>query len=59
MKNRDDILYKLEMLRSLNISMGDYSTWTDEYNFKNYQDRIDGLCLVSNDIIDEIRKMVE
>jgi hypothetical protein len=59
MKNRDDILYKLEMLRSLNISMGDYSTWTDEYNFKNYQDRIDGLCLVSNDIIGEIRKMVE
>jgi hypothetical protein len=59
MKNKDDILYKLQMLRDLNISMGDYSEWMDEYNFKNCQDRIDGLCLISNDIIDEIEKMVE
>lgn len=55
---KDDILYKLAMLRSLNISMGDYSTWTDEYNFKNYQDRIDGLCLVSKDLIDEITNLI-
>ena len=47
------------MLRDLNISMGDYSEWMDEYNFKNCQDRIDGLYLISNDIIDEIEKMVE
>lgn len=58
MDDVNDILYKLEMLRSLNISIGDYSEWMDEMNYKDYKDRIDGLCLVSKDIIDEIKHMI-
>lgn len=55
---KDDVLYKLAMLRNLNISIGDYSEWMDEMNYKDYKDRIDGLCLVSKDIIDEIKHMI-
>lgn len=55
---KDDVLYKLAMLRSLNISIGDYSGWIDEMNYKDYRDRIDGLCLVSKDLIDEITNLI-
>lgn len=55
---KDDILYKLAMLRNLNISIGDYSGWIDEMNYKDYRDRIDGLCLVSKDIIDEVTNLI-
>lgn len=55
---KDDVLYKLAMLRSLNISIGDYTGWIDEMNYKDYKDRIDGLCLVSKDIIDEITNLI-
>lgn len=41
------------------ISILTNTEWTDKYNFKNYRDRIDSLCLISKDIIDEIRSMVE
>ncbi|MBS9400081.1 hypothetical protein [Pediococcus acidilactici] len=58
MDDVNDILYKLEMLRSLNISIGDYSEWMDQVNYKDYRDRIDGLCLVSKDLIDEIKHMI-
>lgn len=58
MDDVNDILYKLEMLRSLNISIGDYSEWMDQVNYKDYKDRIDGLCLVSKDIIDEITNLI-
>lgn len=55
---KDDVLYKLAMLRNLNISIGDYSGWIDEMNYKDYRDRIDGLCLVSKDIIDEVTNLI-
>lgn len=55
---KDDVLYKLAMLRSLNISIGDYTGWIDEMNYKDYKDRIDGLCLVSKDLIDEITNLI-
>ena len=55
---KDDILYKLAMLRNLNISIGDYSGWIDEMNYKDYTDRIDGLCLAQKDIIDEIINLI-
>lgn len=58
MDDVNDILYKLEMLRSLNISIGDYSEWMDDKNYQSYRDRIDGLCLVQKDIIDEIKHMI-
>lgn len=56
---KDDVLYKLAILRSLNITIGDYSEWIDEMNYKDYRDRIDALCLAQKDIIDEIKHMVE
>ncbi|MGK4186509.1 hypothetical protein AB0X43_09065 [Pediococcus pentosaceus] len=55
---KDDVLYKLAVLRSLNISIGDYSEWMDDKNYQSYKDRIDGLCLVSKDIIDEITNLI-
>lgn len=55
---KDDVLYKLAALRSLNISIGDYTSWIDEMNYKDYTDRIDGLCLAQKDIIDEIKHMI-
>lgn len=55
---KDDVLYKLAALRSLNISIGDYTGWIDDKNYKDYTDRIDGLCLVQKDIIDEIKHMI-
>lgn len=55
---KDDVLYKLAMLRSLNITIGDYSGWIDEMNYKDYTDRIDGLCLAQKDIIDEITNLI-
>lgn len=55
---KDDILYKLEMLRSLNITIGDYSEWLDDKNYQSYKDRIDGLCLVSKDLIDEVTNLI-
>lgn len=55
---KDDVLYKLAVLRSLNISIGDYSGWIDDKNYQSYRDRIDGLCLVSKDIIDEIINLI-
>ncbi len=55
---KDDVLYKLAMLRSLNISIGDYTGWIDEMNYQSYRDRIDGLCLVSKDLIDEITNLI-
>lgn len=55
---KDDVLYKLAMLRSLNITIGDYSEWMDEMNYKDYRDRIDALCLVSKDLIDEITNLI-
>lgn len=55
---KDDILYKLAVLRSLNISIGDYSEWMDDKNYQSYKDRIDGLCLVSKDLIDEITNLI-
>lgn len=60
MKNdvNDDVLYKLAMLRSLNISIGDYSGWIDDKNYQSYRDRIDGLYLVQKDIIDEIINLI-
>ena len=54
----DDVLYKLAMLRNLNISIGDYTSWIDEMNYKDYKDRIDGLCLVSKDLIDDITNLI-
>jgi hypothetical protein len=54
----DDVLYKLAMLRSLNITIGDYSEWIDEMNYKDYKDRIDALCLVSKDLIDEVTNLI-
>lgn len=55
---KDGVLYKLAMLRNLNISIGDYSGWIDDKNHQSYTDRIDGLCLVSKDIIDEIINLI-
>lgn len=55
----DDVLYKLAMLRSLNITIGDYSEWIDEMNYKDYKDRIDALCLVSKDLIDEVTNLIK
>ncbi|WP_347553701.1 hypothetical protein ABFG96_09260 (plasmid) [Pediococcus pentosaceus] len=55
---KDDVLYKLAVLRSLNISIGDYSEWLDDKNYQSYKDRIDGLCLVSKDLIDEITNLI-
>lgn len=55
---KDDILYKLAMLRSLNITIGDYSEWIDDKNYKDYRDRIDALCLVSKDLIDEVTNLI-
>lgn len=55
---KDDVLYKLAMLRSLNITIGDYSEWIDKMNYKDYTDRIDGLCLAQKDIIDEITNLI-
>lgn len=55
---KDDVLYKLAMLRNLNISIGDYSEWIDEMNYKDYRDRIDALCLVSKDLIDEVTNLI-
>lgn len=56
---KDDILYKLAMLRSLNISIGDYSEWLDKATFTDYRDRIDALCLVSKDLIDDISRLIK
>lgn len=58
MDDVNDILYKLAMLRNLNISIGDYSEWIDDKNYQSYKDRIDGLCLVSKDLIDEITNLI-
>lgn len=55
---KDDVLYKLAILRSLNITIGDYSEWMDDKNYKDYRDRIDALCLVSKDLIDEITNLI-
>lgn len=55
---KDDVLYKLAMLRNLNITIGDYSGWIDEMNYKDYRDRIDGLCLISKDLIDEVTNLI-
>lgn len=55
---KDDVLYKLAALRSLNISIGDYSEWMDDKNYQSYKDRIDGLCLVSKDLIDEVTNLI-
>lgn len=55
---KDGVLYKLAILRSLNITIGDYSEWLDEMNFKDYKDRIDALCLVSKDLIDEVTNLI-
>ncbi len=58
MDDVNDILYKLAMLRNLNISIGDYTGWIDEKNYQSYTDRIDALCLVSKDLIDEITNLI-
>ncbi|WP_420331427.1 hypothetical protein [Pediococcus pentosaceus] len=55
---KDDILYKLAILRSLNITIGDYSEWIDDKNYQSYTDRIDALCLVSKDLIDEVTNLI-
>lgn len=55
---KDDVLYKLAVLRSLNITIGDYSEWMDDKNYKDYRDRIDALCLVSKDLIDEVTSLI-
>lgn len=47
------------MLRSLTITIGDYSGWIDNKNYQSYTDRIDALCLVSMDLIDDISRLIK